>query len=195
MLLSISESWQSMLLIEKIYWCIAIPFSIIFIIQIFLTFFVGVDSMEADGDSDVSVDGDSGIDFQFITLKNLVAFFTIFGWTGIACIGGGLEAGIAVVISTIAGLFMMALMASIVYFMGKLTDSGTLNLKNAIGKGGTVYLTIPANRSGLGKVQIKVQGLQTLDAMTDNEAEIKTGSIIQVSEILNNEILIVKLTK
>jgi len=151
--------------------------------------------MEADGDSDVSVDGDSGIDFQFITLKNLVAFFTIFGWTGIACIGGGLEAGIAVVISTIAGLFMMALMASIVYFMGKLTDSGTLNLKNAIGKGGTVYLTIPANRSGLGKVQIKVQGLQTLDAMTDNEAEIKTGSIIQVSEILNNEILIVKLTK
>jgi len=195
MLLTISESWQSLLLIEKIYWCIAIPFSIIFIIQIFLTFFGGVDGAEAHGDSDVSVDGDTGIDFQFITLKNLVAFFTIFGWTGIACIGGGLGAGTAVIISTIAGIFMMALMASIVYFMGKLTDSGTLNLKNAIGKVGTVYLTIPANRSGLGKIQIKVQGLQTLDAMTDNEEEIKTGSIIQVSEILNNEILLVKLSK
>ncbi|MDX9694672.1 MAG: serine protease [Bacteroidales bacterium] len=194
MLLTISESWQSLLLIQKIYWCIAIPFSVIFIIQIFLTFFGGVDGAEAHGDSDVSVDGDTGIDFQFITLKNLVAFFTIFGWTGIACIDGGLGVGTAIIISVLAGLLMMVIMASIIYFMGKLTDSGTLNLKNAIGKVGTVYLTIPPKRSGLGQVQIKVQGLQTLDAMTDNDEEIKTGMVIKVTDVLNNEILLVKLT-
>ena len=78
--------------------------------------------------------------------------------------------------------------------MGKLTDSGTLNLQNAIGKVGSVYLTIPAKRDGLGKVQVKVQGLRTLDAMTDYEEEIKTGSVIEVVEILNNEILVVKLS-
>lgn len=193
MLLTITDSWQSLMLIEKIYWCIAIPFSVLFIIQIFLTFFGGdIDGIEADGDSDLSIESDHGIDFQFITLKNLVAFFTIFGWTGIACLNGGLGIGKSVFISTLAGLVMMTIMASIIYFMGKLTDDGTLSLKNAIGKVGSVYLTIPAKRAGMGQVQIKVQGLQTLDAMTDNEVDIKTGAIIEVVEILNNEILVVK---
>lgn len=193
MLLTITESWQSLVLIEKIYWCIAIPFSVLFFLQIILTFFGGdVDDMAADGDSDISVDGDTGIDFQFLSLKNLVAFFTIFGWAGIACLEGGLSVGKSVLYSSISGLLMMSIMASIVYFMGKLTDSGTLNMNNAIGKVGSVYLPIPAKRNGLGKVQIKVQGLQTLDAMTDYDEEIKTGSVIEVIEILNNEILVVK---
>ncbi|HAF28439.1 MAG TPA: hypothetical protein DCG75_05260 [Bacteroidales bacterium] len=193
MLLTISESWQSLMLIEKIYWCIAIPFSVLFIIQIFLTFFGGdVDDIEAEGDSDVSIESDQGIDFQFITLKNLIAFFTIFGWTGIACLDGGLEIWISVLISTVAGLIMMTIMAGIIYFMGKLTDNGTLSLKNAVGKVGSVYLTIPAKRGGMGQVQIKVQGLQTLDAMTDFDEDIKTGAVIEVIEILNKEILVVK---
>lgn len=193
MLLTITESWQSLLLIEKIYWCIAIPFSVLFILQIILTFLGGdIEGMDADGDSDVSIDSDTGIDFQFLTLKNLVAFFTIFGWAGIACLDSGLSIGKTVIISTISGLIIMTIMASIIYFMGKLTDSGTLNLQNAIGKVGSVYLTIPAKRNGLGKVQVKVQGLRTLDAMTDYEEEIKTGSIIEIVKILNNEILVVK---
>jgi hypothetical protein len=193
MLLTITESWQSLELIEKIYWCIAVPFSVLFVLQIILTFFGGdIDDVEADGDSDVSVDGDHGIDFQFITLKNLVAFFTIFGWAGVACLDGGLSVGKSVLISSISGLVMMSIMASIVYFMGKLTDNGTLNMNNAIGKVGSVYLPIPAKRDGFGKVQIKVQGLQTLDAMTDYDEEIKTGAVVEVIEILNNEILVVK---
>ncbi|NOQ23847.1 MAG: hypothetical protein GQ564_00660 [Bacteroidales bacterium] len=193
MLLTITESWQSLVLIEKIYWCIAIPFSVLFFLQIILTFFGGdVDDMAADGDSDVSINGDAGIDFQFLSLKNLVAFFTIFGWAGIACLEGGLSVGKSVLYSSISGILMMSIMASIVYFMGKLTDSGTLNMNNAIGKVGSVYLPIPAKRNGLGKIQIKVQGLQTLDAMTDYEEEIKTGSVVEVIEILNNEILVVK---
>ena len=70
--------------------------------------------------------------------------------------------------------------------------NGSLNLNNAIGKVGSVYLPIPAKRDGFGKVQIKVQGLQTLDAMTDYEEKIKTGSVVEVIEILNNGILVVK---
>jgi hypothetical protein len=86
-------------------------------------------------------------------------------------------------------------MSSIIYFMGKLSDSGTLNLNNAVGKVGSVYLTIPAKRAGLGKVQIKVQGLQTLDAMTDYDEDIKTGALVEVISIINNEILVVRLSK
>jgi hypothetical protein len=76
--------------------------------------------------------------------------------------------------------------------MGKLADDGTLRLTNAKGKIGSVYLTIPPSRKGFGKVQISVQGLRTLDAMTDHNEEIKTGAVVEVVDIFNNEIIIVK---
>lgn len=159
MLLSISEAWQGLELIEKIYWCFAIPFSLLFVIQIIITFFAGdMDSVEADGDADAAIEDDAGIDFQFLTLKNLIAFFTIFGWTGVACLAGDMSILSTVFTSIIAGVIMMTIMASIAYFMGKLTDSGTLNLNNAKGKVASVYLRIPPKREGTGKVQVKVQG-------------------------------------
>ena len=83
-------------------------------------------------------------------------------------------------------------MASLMYFMGKLNENGALNLKKSIGKTGSVYLTIPAKREGTGKVQINFQGFQTLDAMTDNENEITNGSLVEIIDIINNEILLVK---
>jgi len=158
-----------------------------------MTFFGGgAEEIDTSGDSDLLVDSDIGIDFQFITLKNLIAFFTIFGWTGVACLSSGYTITTTVFFSFVAGLIMMAIMASIIYFMAKLSDNGTLNIKNAVGKIGTVYLPIPPNRSGTGQIQIKVQGLQTLDAMTDSDNTIKTGAIVEVISVLNGDILLVK---
>lgn len=187
------DSWQTMEFIEKFYWAFAIPFSLVFIIQIIMTFFGGdIDATESLGDADGSIDSDGGIDFQFLTIKNLVAFFTIFGWTGIACLSGNLGSGLTILFSTLAGLTMMIIMATIAYFMAKLAEDGTLVLSNAIGKSGTVYLRIPANRSGMGKIQITLHGLQTLDAVTNNNEEIKTGAMVEVIDVINNEILLVK---
>ena len=193
MIILTSLWWQQMSSFEKIHWIIAVPFSAIFIILVIMSIFVGdSDHMSADGHADVSVDHDMGIEFQFITLKNLVAFFTIFSWTGIVCIHGGLGNGLSVLISLAAGLLMMVIMATIVYLMGKLVESGTLNLAHAVGKTASVYLTIPAKGNGMGKVQIQFQGLQTLDAVTNNDTEIKTGSIVTVKSIVNQEILLVE---
>lgn len=193
MLMTISDAWQSMIFLEKLYWCFAIPFSLLFVIQLILTFFIGdMDAVGVDGDADLSIEHDTGIDFQFLSIKNLIAFFTIFGWAGIACLDSGLTNWLTILISTLCGLIMMVIMASIAYFMGKLTESGTLDLNNAIGQVASVYLTIPGKRSGMGKVQVKVQGLQTLDALTDNEDDIKTGAVVDIVDVINNEILLVK---
>ena len=148
--------------------------------------------MDALGDSDSSVHADTGIDFQFITLKNLIAFFTIFGWTGVVCLGSGMKIFPSVLIAFIAGLAMMVIMASLIYGMGKLSDDGTLKIRNAIGKSGTVYLPIPPKRGGTGQIQIKVQGLQTLDAMTDDFTGFKTGQVVEVIEVLKCDILLVR---
>ena len=74
--------------------------------------------------------------------------------------------------------------------------SGTLEMENAINLTGSTYLFIPANRSGIGKVHITVQGsLRELPAMTDDETEIATGALIRVKKIIDNRILLVTLAE
>ncbi|MDD2197771.1 MAG: serine protease [Bacteroidales bacterium] len=194
-LLNFNTWWDSLSTIQMLYWIITIPASLIFVIQLVMTFFgsdADADGLDAIGDADLSVDSDSGVDFQFISLKNFVAFFTVFGWVGLACVYGEMAGWSTVLISTVAGIIMMLIMASIYYFMGKLTESGTLNIKMAIGKTATVYLPIPEKRKTTGKVQLKIQGYRTLDAMTDDDESIPTGAIVQVVDIINGEILLVK---
>ncbi|MDD4385930.1 MAG: hypothetical protein PHD06_12220 [Bacteroidales bacterium] len=194
-LLNINTWWDSLTTLQMIYWAISIPASLVFVIQLVMTFFgsdADADGLDAIGDADLSVDSDSGVGFQFISLKNFVAFFTVFGWVGLACVYSEMAGWATVLISTVAGIIMMLIMASIYYFMGKLTESGTLNMKTAIGKTATVYLYIPEKRKATGKVQLKIQGYRTLDAMTDDDEAIPTGSIVQVVDILNDEILLVK---
>ena len=84
-------------------------------------------------------------------------------------------------------------MATLFYLMSRLAESGTLNMKNAVGKLGEVYLVIPAKRGGMGKVQLSVQGsVRTLDAITDDLDKIPTSSIIEVLDVIDDQILLVK---
>lgn len=191
-LTSILPDWSSISLFEQVYWILAIPATLIFVVLLILTIAGG----DADTDVDTDVDSDIGdgdsIPFQFISLKNIVAFFAVFGWSGIGFINTGLGFWLVLVLSFLCGLLMMFLMATLFYMMSRLAESGTLKMKNAIGKLGEVYLTIPAKRGGMGKVQLNVQGsLRTLDAITDNET-IPTSAIIQVLEVIDDHILLVK---
>ncbi|MGV6831961.1 MAG: hypothetical protein ACWA5P_10450 [bacterium] len=177
-------------LVSKVYWATAIVGSFIFIITMIIAF-IGGDADDV-GDIDSDLDGDIGAGFQFISFKNLVGFFTIFGWSGIACIDEGLTLLPTILISVLSGLLMMAIMASLFYFIYKLSDSGTLNYKNAINEVGEVYLTIGAIRSKVGKVSITVQGtMRELEALTDSMTDLKSGTIVEVLDVTSNGILIV----
>jgi len=185
-----NEWWSGLNLMLKIYWCIAVPFTVLFLSQLVLSFFGGGD--HPDDVPDVDVETDHGIPFQFLTFKNMVGFFTIFAWTGIACLDAGFSPGITLLISIIAGSVMMTIMAGMFYVISKASADGTIKMSKAVGEVGEVYLTIPSQRKHTGKVQIKVMGsLRTLDAMTDSDHDIPTGRLIKVSEIINNNILLV----
>lgn len=174
----------------KIYWTIALSGSLIFIITLILSLLGGETDL---GDVDTEIETDTGIGFQFLTFKNLVGFFTIFGWSGIASMDAGLSKPLTILISFFCGLIMMALMATMFHYMKKLNDSGTLDYKNAINSIGEVYLTVGKNRSSIGKVHINVQGsLRELEAITDESLDLKPGSVISVTQITANGILIIK---
>lgn len=187
------EWFSDLDLFSKIYWVIALLGSIIFMITAIMTFIGGDSDFEDLGDADIEVETDSGIGYQFITFKNLIGFFTIFGWSGIACLDADLSRGITIVISFVCGLIMMAIMAAMFYYMKKLNDSGTLNYKNALGTVGEVYLTIGAKRSKIGKAHVRIQGaLRELEALTDAENDLVSGTVIKVKSITPNGILIVE---
>ena len=137
------EQWFAALnTFEKVYWVIALVASLIFIVLLVMTILGGeVDDM---GDVDADVDGDTGIGFQFLSFKNLMGFFTIFGWSGISCLNAGYSNGVTVVVSLVCGLAMMVAMATLFYYLSKMTSSGSLKLKNALNNMGEVYLTIGA---------------------------------------------------
>lgn len=188
-----TEWFSNLAFFPKIYWSIALISSLIFIVTIILSFIGGDSDGLGDMDVDAEVDADTGIGFQFITLKNLIGFFTIFGWSGIACIDAGLSKPLTIIISVVFGLIMMGIMAFMFFQMKKLNDSGTLKYKNAVDKIGEVYLTIGKNRTKIGKVHVRIQGaLRELEALTDAPTDLASGTVIKVKNVTDNGILIVE---
>lgn len=176
------------------YWIMAIAGSLIF------GFILLMNVLGGDMDSDMAADAtvfeadDGGVGFQFFTFKNLVAFFTIFGWTGVVASGYGLSSTTTLTISIIAGLLMMVATSSLFYFMSRLAQDSTLKIKNAIGTVGEVYLPIGPNRSKMGKVQVSVQGaLRELEALTDENKTLPTGTVVKVIDIVSAELVLVEI--
>lgn len=189
-----TEWWESLDTLLRIYWGIAIPFTLFFLLQLVMTFFLG--DIPDDGSVDADVETDHGIGFQFFTLKNLVAFFTIFSWTGIACLDSGLSNTLSILLSMISGIIMMVIMGGIFYILGKANANGTIKMKNAIGAIGEVYMEIRGKRDNVGQVQVQIQGtLRTLEAITDDNETLNPGAVITVKGIATNNILIVTKSK
>ncbi len=177
--------------LEKTYWVFALVGGILFLIMLVLTL-IGGDA-DADMDVDAEIEADTGAGFQFLTVKNIISFFAVFGWTGITCLDAGMSNTASIVVSAFAGLLMMTIMAALFYYLSRMQDSGTLNMKNAVGLMGEVYLTVQAKRGGIGKVHIRIQGaLRELEALTDEEEDLKQGTVIRVNKVSANGILIIE---
>lgn len=183
----ISNWWSGLQSFELILWGIALFFSFLFLVQSLLSFIVSelgnIDFLD-------NIDHDWGSDI--FTVKHLIAFFTMFGWAGLAAYKSGISQFWVILIALASGISLVYIMYLLMHNAEKLRNSGTLQMKNAINQVGETYLRIPAGRSGMGKVHVQLQGrLVELDAMTDDGEDIPTGKPIQVVDILNNQILLV----
>lgn len=200
--------------LELVFVCCAIFGTALFVIRLILMFVGGVDDahsadagdvgdMDAghfDGDfdsGDIDHTGemhDSDMSFKLLSLQGITAFFMMFGLVGWAVIRQKQDAAlIPIAAGTVAGLLTVWVMKKIFQFATGLQSSGTLNLNNAIGQEGTVYLTIRPGQSG--KVQVSVQDrLSVLEAVTDGSEEIKTGESIRVVRVVAGKLVVEKLS-
>ncbi len=188
--------WAGITTLEKVYWFFAVPFSLVFIIQLIMAI-LGFDSEQDLSEVADDMDGDAGDDsidtgLRLFSVRNTIIFFTIFGWTGIASIRSGINDAGSIFLSFAAGFVMMYAYAKLFNVIMKLTESGTMDIQNALNHTGTVYLKIPPKREGTGKINMEIQGaMREIDAVTDGD-EIPTGESVIVSEILENQTLLVK---
>lgn len=185
------ENFELLEPLLKTFWFIAIPTSIIFIIQTIMTF-IGADS--TDG-INADFHGDfSGVEapFQLFSLRNLINFLLGFGWSGISFYTMITNKPLLILAALGVGVLFVLLFFVIIKQLQRIAEDNTFQYTSTLNKTAEVYLTIPGNKSGKGKIMISVNGaFHELDAITENE-NIPTGSIVKVTKIENNNILVVE---
>lgn len=190
-----TEWWTSLDLFMKILWCIAIASSLIFIIETVLTF-IGADvEMDMDTDFDVPDGGFEGDpSMNLYTFRNLVNFLLGMSWTAILLQEQIASKALLMIIAFAVGALLVFAVMMMFKGLSKMQQSGNIDVyKSAIGCNGKVYLTVPAERKGTGKVQININNsVREYDALTDSEDDLKTGTSIKVTEVLDTNTLLVE---
>lgn len=214
--------WASFTALEHLCLYVAVPATLVLLIQTALLFIGlgGGDAdadFDADFDADVDVDFDADMDagvdadidadpdadagadagsplggLKLFTLRGAVAFFSIAGWGALGLLRAGMAPLLAGFLAVAMGVWAMVALALLMRWVLRLQSDGTVRLHNAVGLSASVYLTIPAGRSGKGKVNVLVQErLCEFDAVTDNETALPTGAEATVVGVLDEGTLIV----
>jgi len=184
--------WSSLDLYLQIMWGIAIPISIIFIIQMIMTFLGMGDHGEIAGDADM--DADVHVPFQLFTFRNFVNFFLGFAWTGISLYETIANKTWLTILSVCIGLLLVTIVMAILYALSKAIQSGNIDIHNAVGRTATVYFTIPAAGKGVGKVQMSIQqAVREYDAISELQESISTGALVRVKNVIDAHTLLVEI--
>lgn len=173
-------------LLQAFWWVAAIA-SLIFLLQTILTF-AGIDG-GLHTDTDLS--GGHEASFQMFSFRNLVNFLLGFGWTGVALFNTIGNTTLLVLLAAGVGAAFVAVFFVVIKQLLRLTEDNTFRIETLRGQTGTVYLRIPAENSGTGKVQISSRNTcHELPAITHGDA-LATGSRVRVTDVQNGTLIVI----
>lgn len=185
--------WESIDVLSKILFCIALASSVALAIQmIFLLIgFAGGSIGDVDGFGPGEVDDASvGSELGLFTIKGLLAFFAIGGWVGLGMNMAAIHKALVLIVAAICGFAGLVGVGYLYRVLYKLQSSGNIDTENAVGKIAEVYLTIPAK--GVGKITLNIQErFMDINARSTVNRDIKTGERVKVID-KQDEILIVE---
>ena len=154
--------------------CAAIGGAVV-VIQLILGL-IGLDGDDFDGD--VSLDGDG--DFQFISIRAIAGFLTMFGLAGWAGTASGWSPVVSALVGLLVGSGTFVGVGWLLSIQRKLDSSGNLDPAQAEGSTARVYLTVPAQNSGRGKITVELQGRTAEFSAFTLGDELPTGSQVRV---------------
>ncbi|GAB5464588.1 MAG: hypothetical protein Kapaf2KO_00240 [Candidatus Kapaibacteriales bacterium] len=180
----------------RMFWYIALPISLIFIVQ-FVMAIAGIgDSSDFDTDLDTEFDSESAdalsSTFDPFTIKNLINFLLGFGWGGISfhsVFGSGI---LTIIAAAASGIVFVLAFFYILKMIHKLSEDNSFSVTKSIDSQGEVYLSIPPEMNGTGKVLVNVNGsMKELKAKTVFE-KLTPGTKIKVIGIEDDGCVIVE---
>ena len=165
------EWFLNLSVLEHIYFWLGIASTVFLIIQIIMMCFSSFGGdVDIDGDGEIDVDTDSGV--SIFTVKSLTAFFAVGSWAGLlTCqLASDNLQWLSVIIAVLCGGAAMTAVIFIMRALLKLQCNGVVQTDKLVGKTATVYVTVPAGRSGRGKITLSAQGrYMELDAVTEGD--------------------------
>lgn len=175
----------------RTFWYIAIPTSLIFIIQSVMTF-IGVDSSDGiEADFDSNLEG-AQAPFQLFSLRNLINFLLGFSWAGISFFHSIASLPLLLLAAALTGTAFVLLFFVIIKQLQKLAEDNSFHINQTLNKTAEVYLPIPAHKSGIGKVLVSVKGsIRELSAITEGERLIQ-GLPVRIIKIQSDNLLVVE---
>ena len=177
------EWWNGLDIAQQIFALVGIGSGVILVIQmIMLLFGLGDDSDMDFEDGDIGdLDIEEGDGITLFTVKGIVAMLCIMGWTGVIFLGTDMNRALAYVLSFLCGVATLVVMAYVMRAILKLQSSGNIDVGNAVGKVGQVYIPIKPSGSASGKVNITIQGQYSeFSAITTADRVLPTGSYVRV---------------
>ena len=191
--------WGSLQPLNQWFYIAAAFFSVFFLWQVIMAV-IGLGGGDADFDTHVEPAwehatptdaGDTVLTFKLLSVRSVLAFFTLFTWAGALYLNRHLPVGRALVYAVLWGLAALAIVSLVFHLMKKMTESGTMNIRTCIGASGTVYLDIPAGSQG--EVRVLCSGVVThFKARTVDGAALKAGTLVRVVRPLGPNMLAVE---
>ena len=206
------EWWNSLEPAMKVLWAVTLSASLVFVIQTVMTFLGAAGDSDFDINSDIDTDApgdladgsvDVGTDvseaahpstgMNLLTFRNFVNFLIGFGWTAILLKDSVPATGLRMLIAIVVGVILVVLVMLLFKWLTDMQESGNINVyKSAINCEGTVYLTIPGERGGEGKIQITINNaVREYAAVTDGPT-LRTGTRIRVMEVVSANTMLVE---
>ena len=172
--------------VTKLYLACAIAGATVIIGQSGLSLFGFGDADDVDPDIDVD-DLDGADSLNFLSIRGLAGFLALFGMMGAGGTASGWNSLVTLVVALASGFTIMFFIAVTMRWFRRQQSSGNLRPENAVGKSARVYLRIPANRAGKGKITVSVQGRNLeLEAVTAGP-ELPTGSACRVVSMVTED--------
>lgn len=184
----------------------AIVGTFFFALRIVLLFMGGDGDVDVDASGDLAIDTDMDLDaigdgtgadhtdsdasFKLLSVQSIAAFMMGFGWGGLGALrGAGWEWPTALLVALGSGGAMMYLLGICFQFILSLQSSGTVNMSDAVGAEGKVYVTVPED--GTGQVTLVISGRQRTCNATSTGGPLPTGTRVRVLSVQSDNTLTV----
>jgi hypothetical protein len=157
----------------------------ILIVQLVLGL-LGIVHDGVDAHHEVHVDQHNGAaeGLNLLSVRAMSAGLGFFGVGGMAGMATGLGLVAALPLGIALGFAAMIGTAMITRWMLSLEDDGSVSIHGAVGSTGTVYLPIPGDRAGTGKVLLTLQNRTVEYQAVTSQGPLPTGASILVVDVV-----------